>query len=389
MPPNRTLSTIPEKPTRPNMVAISETVSFDDLKSLAQGRGPCITLAVTIPDPVQRQAHLKNAIRDVENGLSSRGMDARKAATLVEPLRVFTAQIAAEGDWGIQLVLFKSRDTTRCFEVRELSKDFVTIGDSFQIRPLLPLMSRDQQFYLLALSQKHVRLLMCTWSTAKEIPLGALAPQDLNAWLKSRMPDHVLDNRASAGPSVGAMKGAMFGTNTDPDRHDEYLAHFFKEIDKGLHKILASQILSLLLAGVESEIALYRKVNSYPHLLEPAVHGSPDGLSQGDLLARAIETVRHSFSAPLNKVLEEFKDLRHTTRFSFRIPEILKHTQEGRVSDLLLCHDTIREDVKPGVADYDLLNVAALQTLLHRGQVFAIRRSEMPGEADVAALLRS
>jgi hypothetical protein len=381
MPHTRAPSTVRDKPTRANSPAISETVSFEDLKSLAQAQGPCITVAVAIPDPAQRQAHLKNAIRDVENGLISRGMDARSATTLVEPLRVFTAQIAAEGDWGIQLVLFKSRDTTRCFQVRDLSKDFVTIGDRFQIRPLLPLMSRDQQFYLLALSQKHVRLLLCTWRTAKEIPLRALVPQNLKSWLNSRMPDHVLDNRVSAGPSVGAMKGVMFGTSTDSDRHDEYLAHFFKEIDKGLYKVLVSQNLSLQLAGVESEIALYRKVNSYPHLLEPAVQGSPDGLSTGDLLARAVETVRHTFSAPLKKVLKDFRD---TNRVSFSIPEILKHTQEGRVSDLLIC----QEHVEPAAADQDLLNLAALQTLLHGGQAFALKPFEMPGESDAAALLR-
>jgi hypothetical protein len=290
-------------------------------------------------------------------------MDARRATTLVEPLRVFTAQITAEGDWGIQLVLFKSRDTTRCFQVRELSKDFVTVGDRFQIRSLLPLMSRDQQFYLLALSQKHVRLFLCTWRMAKEIPLRALAPQNLNAWLNSRTPDHVLDNRASAGPSVGAMRGVMFGTSIDSDRHHEYLAHFFKEIDKGVHKILASQILSLLLAGVESEIALYRKVNSYPHLLEPGVHGSPDGLSHGDLLARAVDTVKPTFSAPLKKVLKEFNDFRDTNRVSFSIPDILKQAQEGRVGELL-----IREDGEPNPADDDLLNLAALQTLLPAGR---------------------
>jgi hypothetical protein len=197
------------------------------------------------------------------------------------------------------------------------------------------------------------------------------------------MPDHVLDNRASAGPSVGAMKGVMFGTSTDSDRHDEYLAHFFKEIDHKLHKILVSQILSLLLAGVDSEIGLYRKVNSYPHLLEPAVHGSPDGLSDGVLLARACETLKHTFSGPLKKVLTDFNDFRDTNRVSFSIPDILKQAQEGRVGDLLL-----REYVEPGPADDELMNLAALQTLLHRGQVFALKPSEMPGATDVAALLR-
>jgi hypothetical protein len=278
------------------------------------------------------------------------------------------------------------------------------VGNRFQIRPLLPLMSRDQRFYLLALSQKHVRLLLCSWRDVHEIPLLGAAPQNLETWLNNRIPDHVLDNRAKAGPSVGSMHGVMFGTSTDRERHDEYLIHFFKEIDKGLHKLLGAQNVPLLLAGVESETALYRKVNTYPQLLEPTVHGSPDGLSYSDLHTRAVEVVKRIFSAPLRKVLRDFKDFRDTNRVSFSIPEILKRAHEGRVADLLIRKDAqyigtwdgvvvqVRSDPvsskDSSVQDNDLLNVAALETLSHRGKVFALKPSEMPIESDAAALLR-
>jgi hypothetical protein len=356
-------------------------------------------MAVTIPDAAQIETRLKAAIREAENGLIGQGMDARSATTLVEPLDSFAAQIAVEGVWSAEFVLFNSRDTMRCFHIRDLSRDFVTVGDRFLIRPLLPLVSREQRFYMLALSRKYVRLLFCTWRTAKEIPLGALVPQNLDVWLNSRIPDHVLDNRSSAGPSVGSMKGVMFGTNTDRERRDEYLTHFFREIDKGLRKALAGQNIPLLLAGVESEIVLYRKVNTYPHSLEPAVHGSPDGLSPNDLLLRAVEAVRQTFSAPLRKVLQSFKDFRDTSRVSTSISEILKLAPQGRVAHLLIREDADYGGERDGLAltvgngpilakAEDLLNLAALLTVSHRGHVFALKAPDMPEETDVAAVLR-
>src|SRR5580704_11922114 len=99
----------------------------------------------------------------------------------------------------------------------------------------------------------------------------------MRLWMNMRVPDHVLDHRSSAGPSVGSMKGVLFGTSSDRDREDEYLSHFFKEVDKGMHTILRNDTAPLVLMGVENEVAIYRRVSTYPRLLEKAIHGSADG----------------------------------------------------------------------------------------------------------------
>ena len=378
---------------------ISETASFDDLRFLSEAQGPCITMAIAMPDPAQIQSRLKNAIRDVERGLIGRGVDTRIAMELVDPLRSVAESIESKGQWSFNLVLYRSRGIIRWFQTGELSKELVVVGDRFQIRPLLPLMSRDQRFHLLALSQKHVRLFLCSWHAIQEIPLNAHVPHNLEDWLHNRIPDHVLDNRSTAGPSIGSMKGVLFGTSTDRERHDEYLTHFFKEIDKGLHRIRASQNVPLMLAGVESEVALYRKVNTYQQLMESAVHGSPDGLSHRDLYGRALDAVKNSFSGPLRKVLREFNDFLDMNRVSDSILEILKLARQGRVADLLIREDAECIGVWDGLTvqirngsgsthDEDLLNLAALLTISHGGQMFALRPSEMPGESDVAAVLR-
>ena len=66
-------------------------------------------------------------------------------------------------------MLYRSLETFRYIPMRELSKEFVTVGNHFQIRRLLGLLSREQRFYLLALSQKHVRLFDCTAQGAEEL----------------------------------------------------------------------------------------------------------------------------------------------------------------------------------------------------------------------------
>ena len=59
--------------------------------------------------------------------------------------------------------------------------------------------------------------------------------------------------------------------------------------------------------GVEYERAIYRQVNTLPHVLEEAVHGSPDGLGPKTLHERAPDIVNHSFSDSSEESVGEFR----------------------------------------------------------------------------------
>ena len=182
------------------------------------------------------------------------------------------------------------------------------------------------------------------------------------------------------GPSVGKMKGVLFGTNTDRERHEEYLRHFFKEIDKGVHHILLGQTAPLILAGVEDEVAVYRHVNSYPRLMEQAVLGSPDAFQPNELHDRAMEIAREIPPPPLQKALDRLKEVFGTKVALSNMDKIVQRVDEGRVADLLL-----GEDSGPKA---DLLNLAALKTLQHRGQAFTVKKSMLPPETEAVAILR-
>jgi hypothetical protein len=357
-----------------------KVVSFGDLRSLAEARAPCITAGIAIPDPLQPHARIHNLIREIERHLKDAGVNSEEEFTLVQPIRTLANAIEEEHDWSIGLILYRSPDLFRHFWLRDTIEDFVTVSQTFQIRPLLSVVSKEQKFYVLALSQKHTRLLMYPYQSQHALQLRRLAPQSLRAWTNTRVPDHVLDNWSAGGPSVGKMKGVVFGTNSDRERHEEYLRHCFKEIDKGVHHILLGQTAPLILAGVEEEVAVYRHVNSYPRLKEQAVLGSPDAFEPNELHDRAMEIAREIAPPPLQKALDRLKDIFGTKLALSNIDEIVQRADEGRVADLLL-----GEESGPRA---DLLNLAALKTLQHRGQAFTVKKSALPPQTDALAILR-
>jgi hypothetical protein len=339
---------------------------------LAAAKGPCISIFLPLPELLEVRTRLKNAIRNIEKRLGG------EHRALLESVSALADDTSAEGRWSTGLVVFRSPDLFRHFWVREFSRELVSVEDRFQIRPFLALLRTDKRFYILALSQKQVRLLRCTDGECREASLPPSVPKSLQEASQTTRPDHALDNRS------GSMKGVVFGMSSDRDAKGEYLLHFFKDIDKAVQTILKNETAPLVLAGVEPEVALYRRVNSYPHLMERAIPAAFGGVKPGELYARAQEIVREHSIGPLQKALAQFERLRNAGRVLFEVKAILNDAQDGRIAQLFL-----REDAEArGDDGADLLNQAALETLVHGGQVFVLKPEQSPDKAPAVAVLR-
>jgi len=190
------------------------------------------------------------------------------------------------------------------------------------------------------------------------------------------------------------MKGAMFGTTTDREKKDQYLLHFFSSVDRAVHAALKDQTGPLVVVAVESELALYRRVNTYPNLLEPGVHGSPDGMEGGEVHRRALELLSRPAPATVEG-LGDFDKKVGTGHASTHIQEIVAAAFDGRVSQLFFqesaryegTFDTMRQRVKHSDPD-DLIEEAAYQTIMHGGESRIMPGSAMPNGVAVCALLR-
>jgi hypothetical protein len=212
-------------------------------------------------------------------------------------------------------------------------------------------------------------------------------------------PDHVLDNRASPGPGAGSSKGVMFSTSTDKEDKDEYLAHFYKQVDRGLNEMLRGKTAPVVPVGVEYELALYRALSTYPHLAEEGVQGAPNSLKAGEMHARALDAMSRQYGKKVDDALAEYNH-KVGGGASNRLKDIIPAAHDGRVLTLLVSDSlettgsfdettyTVKGRETGTSEDEDLVNDAVVQTILHAGQVFVVPNSKMPNGAPLSAIFR-
>jgi hypothetical protein len=179
------------------------------------------------------------------------------------------------------------------------------------------------------------------------------------------------------------MPGVLFGTGSETEKEQDRFRHYLREVERGITKLLRRDAEPLILAGVEYDVAIYRQLNTYPHLLEQAIHGSPEGRTAQNLHERAWEIVSRCPSGPLQKALENYRKQSGAALVLGDTGAIGKAAAEGRVAGLFLS-----EDAGAGGQPGDPLNVAALETVLHGGWAFQVNAADMPAKDCATALLR-
>lgn len=374
----------------------AETAEFEslkDLKPMLSSRGPCLSVYQSANGNV---LEWKESLRALEPKITQYGPEARELVKTIADSRVIAP---AQEPRGKSVAVFRSPEVFRVTWVDEQVRRRAFIGPHFYIRPLLAELTRNKTFYILALSQKNVRLLRCTSRTSEEIPLPAGTATNYDTYMNTAKPDHTKDNRSSPGRDSGSSKGVMFGTSSEREDKDEYLSHFFGQIDRAVNEKLRGKTEPVVLAGVEYELALYRNVNTYPHLAKEDVHGAPNSLKAGEMHARALDAMLRCYEMKTDSALAEYNH-RAGGGASNRLKDVIKAAHDGRVLTLLVSDslettgsfDEMTHTVKGremGTSeDEDLINDAAVQTILHAGQVFVVPNGKMPNGAPLAAIFR-
>jgi hypothetical protein len=137
----------------------------------------------------------------------------------------------------------------------------------------------------------------------------------------------------------------------------------------------------LVLAGVGYLLPIYREANTYPYLMLAGITGNPESLSAVELQERAWTIVEPYFLQAREDAIAQYKELTDRKKASSDIREILPAAYQGRVDCLLLATDrqqwgkfdpetqAIEIHASAELDDEELLDAAAVQTLLHDGTV--------------------
>lgn len=375
--------------------------SAKDLKPILGVEGPCVTLYLALAPGTPNQTAKANELewRELIRSIEPKAQGLAPAAReLLEPLSDLDALLPEGSPEGQSLAVFRSADLFRVAWLDERVASRAVIGPHFFIRPILQEVSAGKTFYILALSQKNVRLLRCTMHSSEEVPFPPATATNFDDYMATAKPDHTLDNRASGGPDMGA-GGVMFGTAADSVDRDQYLAHFYRQIDKGLNEVLHDKKEPVVLAGVEYELPIYRSASKFPHLAEEAVQGAPNSLKAGEMHARAIEAIRRCYELKVDEALAEYNH-KVGGGATNRLKDVLTAAHDGRIKTLIVSDSiettgvfdeatyTVKGRETGTTDDEDLVNDAAVQTILHAGQIFVAPNDKMPHGSPVAAIYR-
>jgi hypothetical protein len=361
-------------PTQTNTL---KHLNIDDLKALARQAGPCISIQVPAYQPGSgggsRLAHLRQLTQKALEGLRNLDRPA-KAGEAIAALENLIGKLSVEHG-GSGMTLFCAPAFEAAFEtpgVREQAR----VGNCFHLLPHLAAAQAPQNFFILGLSQNHLRWFRYVSGHCSELPLPAGVPTSLQAAGAFDTPEHTLENRSSGGPSVGAMRGVRFGVSGDHDSEAEYLRHFFEAVDRGLKDTLRG--LPLFLAGVQEEVALYRKAAKYPHILTAECHGNPEHSTLEQVAKHANAGAMREYRATCERAIQVLNDTRDKLVEPLQIVEPAK---SGRVWQLFVAEDA-------DVLNADVLNTAVVEGLRTGAEVCSFPGKEIGAAGAIAAVLR-
>jgi hypothetical protein len=376
-----------------------DLLTKDDLKTLLlKGHPPCVSFFL----PTRRggEADLicwKNLIARAEEGLTRRGLRPARARELLGPARYLLDDAAFWKTTSDGLAYFVCPDVVRSYRLPVPFTEEVAVADRFHVTPLLPLLGSDGRYYVLALSQNRVRLLQGT-----ALGLHEMDPAGLPTSLAQALRFHDRDEPLifHTHPSLGLGRwGAIFsGQGVGIDTHKDDLLLYFRRIDRGLHQALGDEQAPLVLASVEYLWPIYHAANSYAHLVDRGVPGNPDHLSAKELHEKAWAVVKPAFEAAEAQAAALYARLAGTGRTANDIGEVVRAAYEGQVAVLFVAKGrrrpgrfdaakgTVEVHETEGPDDEDLLNFAAIHTLLHAGQVHMTEASRVPGGGPLAAI---
>ncbi len=377
-----------------------DLLTKDDLKTLLlKSRPPCVSFYL----PTQRGGgeadpiRWKNLLGRAEEGLTKYGLRPVRARELLGPARYLLDDAAFWKATSDGLAYFLSPNVVRSYRLPVPFAEEVAVADRFHVTPLLPLLSGDGRYYVLALSQNQVRLLQGTALGLHEIDPAGL-PTSLAQALRFHDRDEPLIFHTH--PSLGLGRwGAIFsGQGVGIDTHKADLLLYFRQIDRGLHEVLRDEHAPLVLASVEYLWPIYHEANTYAHLLGRGVPGNPDRLGAAELHEKAWAVVKPAFEAAEAQAAALYARLAGTGRTANDPAEVVRAAYAGQLAVLFVAkgrqrpgrfsaaEGTVAVSETAGPGDEDLLNFAAVHTLLHAGQVYLTEPGRVPGGGPLAAI---
>ena len=330
------------------------------------------------------RTRLKQLTQDAVTQLEAVGVPKRTIWPIEEQLH----DLMDDDDfWRVQansLAIFVTPDSLRSYRLPNHLTETVQVADRFHIKPLLRAVSMSQHAFVLALAENELRVI--------EV-LGDQPAQEI------RVPDLPKDAASVAG-TANVNSRSYSGRLGGGEGQKHHLRQYCRAIDAALRGLLAGRHEPLILAATDPLLSMYRSINSYPHLAEGAITTSPVRVPAHDLGAQARGVMDDINAARVAEFGALYAARENEGRATTQVARAARAATFGAVDTLLVDMDS----VLPGLVDdttgeitfdetasavsYGVIDEIAGRVIASGGTVLAVRRADIPQEAELAAVLR-
>lgn len=286
------------------------------------------------------------------------------------------------------------------FKVFRMSYPFIekhVISSTFALTPMVRFCQKDAQYFLLCLSQNNVKMFNCTQYNIKEMPLDPALPRSMDEALWMDDPE-VQRQFRSIGKNQGA--GAIFfGNGSGDESVKTNIFRYFKKLNQGISNMIGNENSPLVIASVDYLLPIFKEAAEYPHVFPQGVSGNPEQWSKDELHHKSWDVVAPYFEKEKLKAIDRFNNLQKSELVSSEVEEIIPASHYKKIEVLFMSDEDslwgkfdsknagvdVHNSYKEG--DEDLLNKAAVNTLLNGGSVYLLDKNHIPQSAKYAAAI--
>lgn len=377
--------------------------TIEALRNLTEiPQGPCVSIYMPthriFTETEQDRIRLKNLLSRAEDALVQLGLRNPAVKEMLQPAEGRLRHLPFWRSQKDGLAVFLAPEFSRFYQLPLKVPELVVVGEGFHLKPLLEFVGTSK-FYLLALSQDEVRLFLASQFSVSEVDLEGV-PKSLEEALKYDDPQKQLQFHTGTQKVTGERAAMFHGHGVGTDDNKPNLLRFCQHLDRGLHDLLRDEQAPLVVAGVDYLLPIFAEASSYKYLLREGVPGNPENLSPEKLQRQAWKVVEPHFQGVRQEAEAKYRALAGTGKASHELAEIVAAAHQGRVELLFVAegrqewgvYEAQREEMErfpePRPGAQDLLDVAAIQTLLKGGAVYSVEPDAVPEGPPAAAVFR-
>ncbi|MFM7064954.1 MAG: hypothetical protein ACKO04_15935 [Actinomycetes bacterium] len=359
-----------ESPADLRAVGDADPVTRQEVRRLAGwDRGPCVSIVMPThrfrPDIGEDPLRLRGLLDEAHARLCALGLRSSAAWQVLAPHRELLGRLDFWLHQSFGLALFAAPGFHRRFRVPVPLEQEVTVGSRFRVRQLLSLPAGDEQFSVLALSPRRVRLFAATPTTFAELPLAEV-PEDEASAVVYDDPERQSHTRSPLGRSR-----RLHGHGAADPPQDEELVRFLAAVDRGLRTALRPERGPLVVAGTGPDLDAFSRVTRQPESVVGRVEGDPGRWGLRELHARAYQAARPALEAERAAALRRVQEA-SDERVLVDLAEIARAAEQGRVASLLVASGS-----PTGTWAGDTLDQAIAATLGHGGAALSVEGADL------------